>query len=159
MHTWTRCIASTAITLDILESFGLEGHPWEVCLRLLRWPHHLEIGCYPVESDDGIGGHLVVLVDGFLVDPSFGQITDANPNVQVPPVFVGALLPPGAPLQSRYHFSTPFAELQYYARPMSKDFRTSLDWGPSAERDAANAAILNCIHAYCQAHGLASFSI
>jgi hypothetical protein len=150
------CIASTAITLDVMRHYGRNGRPWEVCLQILSAPFHLEIGCYPPDSPDEVGGHLVSLVDGFLVDASFGQITDANPAVKVPPVFVGELLPRDAPLRDAYQFHTPFGTLQYQSRSMSRDYHLSPDWGPSGEREAVCTAIITQIEGYCERNGLGS---
>ena len=148
------CIASSAIAIDVLKHFGMAARPWEVCLHVIRKPYHLEIGCYPPEWENSIGGHLVVLAEHFLVDASFGQITDANPNVGVPPVFVGELPMTGPPYEG-CSFSTPFAEVHYVARVMSQDYRKSLDWGPSPEREAVTVSIITRIRGYCLAHGLA----
>ncbi len=139
-----------------MRHYGRHGRAWEVCLQVLRPPFHLEVGCHPSDSPDTIGGHLVSLVDGFLIDASFGQIGDANPAVEVPSVFVGELLPQGAPFRDAYQFHTPFGELQYDSRPMSKDYRLSPDWGPSAERDAVRTAIITQIEGYCHLNGLES---
>jgi hypothetical protein len=150
------CIASTAITLDVLRHYGRIGSPWEVCLTFSSDAIHLELGCYPPVVPRTVGGHLVCLVDDCLVDASFGQITDANPTVQGPPVFVGELLPRGAPLQSIYEFHTPFGRVRYESRAMSLDYRTSPDWGPSPERDVVKAAILAQIEGFCRLKRLGS---
>lgn len=147
------CIASSAITLDVMDHYQRPAHPWEVCVQILSPPYHIELGCYPPESADTIGGHLVVLVeDAFLVDASFGQIKDANPNISGPPVFVGELMPPGGPLRDDYQFATPFGALQYEARAMSSDYRTSADWGPSPERRAARDSIIAQITGFSRLH-------
>jgi hypothetical protein len=133
-----------------------QARPWEVCAHVVNPPFHLELGCSPPESDDTVGGHLVVLVEeAFLVDSSLGQVTDVNPAFKMPPVFVGELMPPGAPIRDLYQFSTPGGALQYEARKMSKDYRTSLDWGQSPERDAARTSIVTQIDGFCRLHNIA----
>jgi len=97
---------------------------------------------------------VAVVEEAFLIDPSFGQITDLHPDILVPPVFVGELLPSGGPLRSRYEFSIPGAAVQYDAGSMASDYTASLDWGPSPERDAVRLAIINQIEGYCRVHGL-----
>ena len=57
-------------------------------------------------------------------------------------------MPPGAPFRDGYQFHTPFGELQYESRAMSRDYRLSRDWGPSPEREAVRAAILAYIEGY-----------
>ena len=149
------CIASTAITLDVLEHYDRLASPWEVCLHVVRLPYHLEVGCHPPESSDGVGGHLVALVeDSFLVDASLRQVTDTNPALRVPHVFVGELMPKGTSLRDVYDFSIAGAALRYEGRAMSTDYRTSSDWGPSQEREAAGNAIVQRIDGYCQLHNL-----
>lgn len=149
------CIASAAITSDVMAHYQRAARPWEVCVQLMSPPYHIELGCYPSDSADDIGGHLVVLVeDAFLVDASLGQVTDANPALRVPPVFVGELMPPSGPLRDLYQFSIPGAVLQYEARSMSTDYRASLDWGPSPEREAARTAIITQIEGYCRLHSI-----
>jgi hypothetical protein len=141
--------------MDVMAHYGCRGRPWEVCVRVVKPPFQTELGCYSPQSEDGVGGHLVTLVeDAFLVDASLGQITDGNPHLLVPPVFVGELMPPGGPLRTAYQFSTPSAELHYEARPMSRDYRLSLDWGPSPERATAATSIIAKIDAYCRVQGI-----
>jgi hypothetical protein len=123
-------------------------------LDVRHLPFHLELGCYSPTSSDSIGGHLVAIVNGFLVDTSFGQVAEKNPGIQGPPVFVGELLPVGAPLAHSCAFQTPFAKLVYTSRPVSTNYRSSPDWGPSPERQAVIAAIIAQIEGYCRTNGL-----
>ncbi|MDB4880234.1 MAG: hypothetical protein JWL60_1680 [Gemmatimonadetes bacterium] len=53
------CIASTAITIDVMAHYGLQAQPWEVCLRLRRHPYSSSVECHPPETPHSIGGHLV----------------------------------------------------------------------------------------------------
>lgn len=142
------CIASTAITIDVMAHYGLKAYPWEVCLLVERHPDSITVGCHPPETSDSIGGHLVALVDGNLIDSSFGQIEAAHPTLKVPPVFVGKLLPLGAPLAEQYHFSTPFAEVYYRYRPITGDYRSSRDWDCSPEREVATMNIIRRIEGF-----------
>ncbi len=135
--------------------YARQASPWEVCVRVVSPPNVVELGCYPPESTDAVGGHLVVLVeDAFLVDASLGQVTDANPAVRVPAVFVGELMPRGGPLRDVYQFPVPEAALQYEARGMSRDYRTSPDWGPSLEREVARTSIIAHVGEYARRQGI-----
>jgi hypothetical protein len=96
----------------------------------------------------------VLVEDAFLVDASLGQVSDAQPAVRVPPVFVGELMPRGGLLREVYQFTTPEADLQYEARGMARDYRTSPDWGPSPEREAARASIIAHIDEYARRQGI-----
>jgi hypothetical protein len=150
------CIASTAISMDVLQHYGRSSRPWEVCVRVQAPPHyHIELGCAPPGSLNAVGGHLVVLVEeAFLLDSSLGQVTNSFPEVRVPPVFVGQLLLPGSPLRNEYSFILPSAHLHYSAQFMSVDFRSSPDWGPSPERNRVTAAVIRWIDGYCAVHGI-----
>jgi hypothetical protein len=129
------------------------ARPWEVCVHVLSPPNHIELGCSPPESADAVGGHLVVLVeDAFLVDASLGQVSDAHPDIQLPPVFVGRLAP--GPLREVEEFQPPGARLRYQARSMSTDYRISPDWGPSPEREAARTSIIAHIDEYARRQGI-----
>ena len=149
------CIASTAITMDVMSHYGRASLPWEVCVHVTDSKHNIELGCHPPASEQQVGGHLVAVVQGsFLVDASLSQVTKAYPELEVPSVLVGELLPTGQPLQNSYRFRTPRAEVVYAAHRMSRDFRESSDWGPSPQRDEAASRIIDLIDQHGGQHGI-----
>lgn len=138
------CIGSTAITIDVLSHFGLICKPWEVCLEVLYGKNHIEIGCYPPESEGAAGGHLVAIASGHLVDASLGQLNNKVPGLTVPTVFVGEFRAD----TSDQRYKTPFGALHYRSRTMTVPYDSSADWAPSAERTAARDDIIACIEWY-----------
>lgn len=141
--------------MDVLSHYGRASHPWEVCVHVMTGARHVELGCGPPESPSSIGGHVVAIVEeAYLVDASLGQVADQFPDLQVPQVFIGELLPRGAPLQNMYLFPIPAATVHYEARPVTTRYQSSPDWGPSPEREISTARIITQIDGYCQAHGI-----
>ncbi len=155
LFLFNSCIASTAATLDVMAHYGRRARAWEVCARVMSPSEFIELGCYPSQSEEGVGGHLVAIVDeSFLVDASLGQLNDANPNIRVPSVFIGELMPPGPPTSSFYEFRVPGATLAYEQSSMSQDYRSSPDWGNSPEREAVRAAIVRQIDGFRASRGI-----
>lgn len=143
------CVASTAAAMDVMEHYGRDSRPWEVCARVVVPPYDIELGCYPAGSEETVGGHLVALVeDAFLVDASLGQVNDRTEVPIAPSVFVGELLPPGAAVREKYEFKIPSGTVSYRSRPMSRNYRSLPDWGPSPERDYVKAAIIRQIEGF-----------
>jgi len=149
------CIASTAISLDVLTRYGTLARPWEVCLQVDDHAHHIDLGCSPPSSSSEVGGHLVAIVEeAFLLDASLGQLSDRYPSLDLPAVFVGELLPRGAPVRSYYEFPVRRAMLRYRVRSIDGNYRGSPDWGESPERKETVERIVRRIDAYATDHGL-----
>jgi hypothetical protein len=116
------CIASTTISIDVLQQYGRSGSPWEACDRIQALLHfHLEPDCASSASLNAAGGHLIVLVqEAFLLDSLLAQITDSFPDVLVPPAFAGQLYPSGSPLRDHHTFVLPRAHKHYSAQAVDR---------------------------------------
>jgi hypothetical protein len=141
------CIASTAILIEVLAHYGFHGEPWEVCLTAAI-PNEYgggnlrEVGCVPARNANGLGGHLVARVEErYIVDASFGQVSELEPEAHLPLVFVGRV---DSAVDSR-KFTVGKTEIEYRSRAIDSDWRNSPDWGPSPERDEVVKAIIAAI--------------
>jgi hypothetical protein len=116
------CIASTTISIDVLQQYGRSGSPWEACDRIQALLHfHLEPDCASSASLNAAGGHLIVLVqEAFLLDSLLAQITDSFPEILVPPAFAGQLSPSGSSLRDHYTFVLLGAHKHYSAQAVDR---------------------------------------
>lgn len=167
-HLPNSCIASTWITIQVMDQLGFVAYPLEVRLsvgnaayrrlcnqlgpprthaQLNQWSR--EYNAYVVgvgfeAASVGIGGHLVAVVDGrFLVDASIDQVADPSHDLNPPPVLWGLVHPlflSGSRPRQRLDVLDLFIE--YSRHPAARRYETSYDWGHNPETDSAVSRIL-----------------
>lgn len=140
--------------MDVLTHYGFAATPWEVCLTVAipnaqsGGTEH-KVGCTPSRGQNDIGGHVVARVNQtFLVDASFGQVSERSPSAALPPVLIGRMDTPLPGSVEAYRFVVNGTLIEYRDRTMERDWRTSPDWGPSAEREDAVSSIVRLIDNY-----------
>lgn len=165
------CIASTAITIDVMLHYGFSANAFPVAGTIKNpmfvelesrhgsprtldeqaiWQVNygavlLTIGADPPSFPHGLGGHLVATVtDSFLVDASIDQATNTTIGLLLPQVFVGDMK--SASLGPAYVYKDVGGwQIAYISKPTTGDYTKSDDWGPSAERTAVVDSIISRI--------------
>ena len=166
-HAPNSCIASTWITIQVFHNLGYEALPLEVRLsignaayrqlcdrhgaprnggELERWAEEhgaqvIGIGFDP--PGPGIGGHLVAVVEGWLIDGSIDQANDPSHGIVLPPVHWGHMDPSflsKARILNRMDAGGLFLEYSHHA--IGIEYSASYDWGHNSKTDAAVSRIL-----------------
>jgi len=166
-HVSDSCIASTWITVQVFRSLGYETGSLEVRLsvgnvayreerdrrgppqspdELERWAeeegaHVIGIGFDP--PGPGIGGHLVAVVEGFLIDASIDQGNDPKHGIMLPAVLWGHMDPSFLSRRKDLNrMDTGGMFIEYSHHPTGIEYAASYDWGHNSETDAAVSRIL-----------------
>jgi hypothetical protein len=161
------CVASTRITIDVMTAFGLTARPLEVAATVHNSAYLLaeaakggpltddeERAAFQIsqaltlelgheKSPDGIGGHVVTIVDNaFLVDASLDQANRPEYRISLPSVFVGDMDNPLPGPAVAFRYLVRDCGLEYRARKVERDFRSSADWKESPESREVVARIV-----------------
>jgi len=167
-HLANSCIASTRITIDVFQQLGYHAEPLEVVVSVgdkayvRHWRKHgpprsredydhmvrttgaVVIGIGQDRSGDGIGGHVVAVVeDTWLVDASLDQVSRMT-RARIPPVFTCPILPEHRVYRVIREVSD-YLFVEYVPHPTARDYRTSPDWTGTREIRAAVAEITKLI--------------
>lgn len=169
-HAAASCIASTWITIKVLGELGYRASPLQVQLSVgndkyrqicdkigppktlyqaNEWyeqfgAHAVGVGFDPPKP--GIGGHLIVVVEGYLVDASIDQVNDSSTLISAPAVHWGRADPAfleKCKLSQRLDTHNLFIEYSHH--PSSFDYKSSRDWSDNPETSVAIQRIVYII--------------
>ena len=170
-HTQDSCIASTWITIDVMQHLGIPADHLEVRLsvgnaayralveqfgpptnseQLESWERDhgaRAVGVGFDQDTSGLGGHLVAVVSGeYLVDASIDQVADPQYGLVPPPVLWGRADPRFlSQFQLAQRLDTDDLFVEYSHHIIQVQYRRLPDWGHNPETDGAVARILAAI--------------
>lgn len=146
LHFYERdsCVVSVKCTLDYLEAIGESGKPMQVELGVIDTSNKKVVDIGTLNPDPQYVGHVVVVTDTHLIDPSLDQVNDRGLSV---PLFASMLPWTENPPSWKEDNKRCFLELggpanwyygpilmRYMARPGDKRYTTSPNWGRRDEK-------------------------
>jgi hypothetical protein len=162
------CIASTAITIDVLRHFGIGvvpfpcralifNHSFANRIKLEGWPTpeqtiewtndgkswSVGIG-YPNGSDPQVGHLIAIVEEKYLVDASLDQASRHEKDLIVPSVMVQQIPRSFRRSQTKFSIESSRGDVVIYEPdPKSRVWLTSFDWKDKTRRQEAVEKILS----------------
>jgi hypothetical protein len=170
----TRCLNSTRVCLEVMRAFNVRAVPMSVKtiamnkiyaenLRILgRWPEPAELTSWIADGAWALGsgtreeaagpndwpGHLVAVVQDFLVDSAAIQLSRPLKNIEIPDIFIGAVTPRFMKGKQVLMFRDERgAQLSYHARLDDTSYETASGFTPHESNLEVAAAIIKAMAA------------